>query len=553
MIKVNSPKQCDILIVGGGTAGLMAAVAAAERGARVIVAEKADTRRSGGGATGNDHFACYIPGYHESVDSYMHELEQGMCKGADPRVQRVFAERSFEIVKDWGKWGINMRPFGDEYVFEGHTLPGHPRCFLKIDGRDQKKCLTNQARRCGVMIDNRTSVTRYISREGRVVGAIAIDISRPEPEITLYEAKSIISVTGTGARVYPAVAPSCLFNVANCPAGTGTGRVASYEIGAVMVNFDKPRAHIGPRYFVRGGKGTWIGACCDAGGNAVGIAGRPEPGEQDITTDICHEVFDLSKKNGTGPVFMDCTENPKDTMEHMKECFYSEGISSLLDAMEQQDIHLEEDMIEWGRYLPHIQYSGTCINEKCETSTPGLYSAGDECGNFFCGVSGAAVTGRIAGESASEYIKGVESFTDIAEAPEVLEAQRFYSSLMEREEGSHWEELNHAVQNIMRDYASIETPRSETLLSCGVSYLEELNQIACKRIKCANSHELMRTLEAFDILALGRLILLSALARKESRGLHKRVDYPYTNPLWNSLSMTIKKMNGKDYTEMQKL
>lgn len=296
MIKVNSPKQCDILIVGGGTAGLMAAVAAAERGARVIVAEKADTRRSGGGATGNDHFACYIPGYHESVDSYMHELEQGMCKGADPRVQRVFAERSFEIVKDWEKWGINMRPFGDEYVFEGHTLPGHPRCFLKIDGRDQKKCLTNQARRCGVMIDNRTSVTRYISREGRVVGAIAIDISRPEPEITLYEAKSIISVTGTGARVYPAVAPSCLFNVANCPAGTGTGRVASYEIGAVMVNFDKPRAHIGPRYFVRGGKGTWIGACCDAGGNAVGIAGRPEPGEQDITTDICHEVFDLSKK-----------------------------------------------------------------------------------------------------------------------------------------------------------------------------------------------------------------------------------------------------------------
>ena len=85
-----------------------------------------------------------------------------------------------------------------------------------------------------LVIDNRTSVTRYISREGRVVGAIAIDISRPEPEITLYEAKSIISVTGTGARVYPSVAPSCLFNVANCPAGTGTGRVASYEIGAAM-------------------------------------------------------------------------------------------------------------------------------------------------------------------------------------------------------------------------------------------------------------------------------------------------------------------------------
>ena len=63
----------------------------------------------------------------------------------------------------------------------------------------------------------------------------------------------------------------------------------------------------------------------------------------------------------------------------------------------------------------------------------------------------------------------------------------------------------------------------------------------------------MRTLEAFDILALGRLILISARDRKESRGLHKRVDYPYTNPLWNTLSMTIQKVDGEDHTEMRKL
>ena len=124
---------------------------------------------------------------------------------------------------------------------------------------------------------------------------------------------------------------------------------------------------------------------------------------------------------------------------------------------------------------------------------------------------------------------------------------------MDREAGSYWEELNYAVQNIMRDYASIETPRSENLLSCGIYYLEELDRIARQRIKCANSHELMRALEAFDILALGRLILISARDRKESRGLHKRADYPYTNPLWNTLSMTIQKVDGEDHTEMRKL
>ena len=54
--------ETDVLVVGGGIAGLMAAINAADQGVRVVVAEKANTKRSGSGATGNDHFVCYIPG-----------------------------------------------------------------------------------------------------------------------------------------------------------------------------------------------------------------------------------------------------------------------------------------------------------------------------------------------------------------------------------------------------------------------------------------------------------------------------------------------------------
>ena len=553
MLNIKPVKRCDVLIVGGGTAGLMAALAAADRGAKVILAEKADTRRSGGGAMGNDHFGCYIPEVHGTVEEYMKEMELTMCKGADPKVQRVFVERSFEVVKDWDEWGINMRPHGDDYVFKGHALPGHMKCFLNFDGQKQKPVLTEQARKRGVEIDNHTAVSEYITENGRIVGAVAIDISKEEPEICIYEAKSIISVTGTGARVYPSMAPSCLFNVSNCPAGTGTGRIASYKAGATMVNFDKPRAHLGPRYFARGGKGTWIGACCDADGNSVGIVGRPAPGESDITTDIANDIFDYYKKEGKGPLFMDCTENPPEVMAKMKEGFYHEGISSLLDTMEKNGYCLEDEMIEWGRYLPHVQYSGTCINEKCETDLAGLYSGGDECGNFFCGVAGAAVTGRVAGENAAEYSKTIDEYVDISEHPVVLNAQKFYTTLMERENGSHWSELNQAVQQIMRDYASIETPRHDKLLECGIAYLEQLEQMAYRQIACKNAHELMRALESFDILSLGRLIMISARARKESRGFHKRSDYPCMNPLWNPLSMTIKRVNQKDCTQLKKI
>ena len=56
--------EVDVLIAGGGIAGLMAGIRAAGEGVSVAVVEKANTKRSGSGATGNDHFCCYIPEVH---------------------------------------------------------------------------------------------------------------------------------------------------------------------------------------------------------------------------------------------------------------------------------------------------------------------------------------------------------------------------------------------------------------------------------------------------------------------------------------------------------
>ena len=64
MIPIKERLESDVLIVGGGIAGLMAAIAAADKGASVTLLDKANTKRSGAGATGNDHFLCYIPEKH---------------------------------------------------------------------------------------------------------------------------------------------------------------------------------------------------------------------------------------------------------------------------------------------------------------------------------------------------------------------------------------------------------------------------------------------------------------------------------------------------------
>ncbi len=139
--------EADVLVVGGGIGGLMAAINAADQGAHVIVAEKANTKRSGSGATGNDHFVCYIPEIHgRDMDPIVKELRNSMVGGYHDNGMSVkFLEQSFDRVKDWQRWGISMKPTG-KWEFIGHAFPGRPRIFLKYEGSNQKLVLTAQAR-----------------------------------------------------------------------------------------------------------------------------------------------------------------------------------------------------------------------------------------------------------------------------------------------------------------------------------------------------------------------------------------------------------------------
>lgn len=79
----------------------------------------------------------------------------------------------------------------------------------------------------------------------------------------------------------------------------------------------------------------------------------------------------------------------------------------------------------------------------------------------------------------------------------------------------------------MDDYAGGYNVRSEHLLQAGIKYLNDLKELSLKRLRCTTAHELMRTLEVFDALELGELVCWSALERKETRGNHVRVDYPF--------------------------
>ena len=99
--------EADILCVGGGIAGLMAAIRASELGAKVIVAEKANSVRSGSGGVGNDHFACYIPEIHGSdFKAFIDEVRLGQLGPAlrNPEVARTWFENTYDIIKMWEEY-----------------------------------------------------------------------------------------------------------------------------------------------------------------------------------------------------------------------------------------------------------------------------------------------------------------------------------------------------------------------------------------------------------------------------------------------------------------
>ena len=105
----------DILCIGGGVAGLMAAIRASEMGAKVIVIEKGDTLRSGSGSAGNDHFMCYIPEFHgNDVKPILKEAwRRPIFRLGNPELVNTWLEKSFDIVKLWDGWGIPMKYQGN--------------------------------------------------------------------------------------------------------------------------------------------------------------------------------------------------------------------------------------------------------------------------------------------------------------------------------------------------------------------------------------------------------------------------------------------------------
>jgi succinate dehydrogenase/fumarate reductase flavoprotein subunit len=538
--------KTDVLVIGGGIAGLMAAIRAAEMGAKVTMAEKANTLRSGAGATGNDHFMCYIPEFHgsdmQALIAMCQEGQVGSTRTAS--YFRTWLEKSLDIVKLWDSWGIPMKPTG-KWEFTGHGLPGRPFPVLKYAGQNQKIILTKEALKRGVKIINRVMVFDLLKSGGSICGALGIGTR--EEKIYTFLANAVFLGTGRCVRLYPSATPGWMFNRAESPSNTGDGRAMAFRAGAELANMEIPQTWSGPRYFLRCGKGTWIGVVRTTDGKPVGpYVTQPDRRYGDLIANAVPTLFDDFEKRGKGPVYMDCRGISNEDYQYMLWGLTNEGNTALLNHLKEEGIDLQKHPVEFMTYELTTR-GGIKYRETAETSLKGLFAAGDE---YFAAIAGAAIYGYIGGENSAKYAKDRKVMEDSAGA-DIAEKTELAEQASSRKSGASWQEANIALSQLMQDY--LGWMRSQVMMEAGLTNLKRLRKKASETLMARNQHELMHCLEVMNLMDVGEVMFNASMARQESRGEFRRPDYPFTNVLLNNKELICRNAENKIITEWNEI
>jgi succinate dehydrogenase/fumarate reductase flavoprotein subunit len=236
---------------------------------------------------------------------------------------------------------------------------------------------------------------------------------------------------------------------------------------------------------------------------------------------------------------MDCTDITPADHKYMLHWLDNEGYPAMTDYMKKEGIDFRKHPIEFATYP--LRGGGLIVaNEKAESTLQGLYAAGDEA---FGDISAAATFGYIGGENAARYAQETKSTTIRKNNPRLKALCSLVDDIRGRENGPEWDEANIALQQTMSDYAG--KVRYESLLNQGFAHLKRIRKNAQDSIMARNAHELSRCLEVLNMLEIGELTFLMALNRRETRGLHVRHDYPFTNPTLNQAHI-IRKSRGKN-------
>ncbi|NUF44569.1 fumarate reductase/succinate dehydrogenase flavoprotein subunit [Acinetobacter pittii] len=518
--------EFDIVVIGGGTAGPMAAIKAKQENPnlKVLLIEKANVKRSGAISMGMDGLNnAVIPGY-ATPEQYTKEITIANDGVVNQTTVYAYAKHSFTTIQQLDQWGIKFEKdeTGEFAVKKVHHMGAY--VLPMPEGHDVKKVLYRQLKRAQVKINNRIVTTKLLKNEqGAINGVLGFDCR--SGDFYVIKTKAAILCCGAAGRL-GLPASGYLMGTYENPTNSGDGYAMAYHAGAELANLEC--FQINP--LIKDYNGP---ACAYVTGPLGGYTANSK-GERFIECDYWSGQmmweFYQELESGNGPVYLKVDHLAEETIQTIEEILHTNERPSRGRFHEGRGTNYRQDMVEM--HISEIGFcsghsaSGVWVNEKAETSVKGLYSAGDMAAVPHNYMLGAFTYGWFAGVNAAQYVNAIED-SELNQSEIEAEKARIFAPL-DCSEGLPPEQVEYKLRRFVNDY--LQPPKTRQKMEIGLKRFEEIKQ-DIKRISARNPHEMMRAAEVSFIRDCAEMAARASLFREESRwGLyHYRADFPQKN------------------------
>lgn len=537
--------KTDLLIIGGGTAGCYAALTASAKNPdlKVVIAEKANIRRSGCLAAGVNAINAYIT-KGQTVEDYVEFVRWDAAGIIREDLVRTMAEGFNEATSALERLGlVILKDENGDYVTRGKRN-------IKINGENIKVILANAVKKCpNITILNHVNMTDYLTEGGRVAGAAGFSVTGS----TAYfiHAKATICATGGASGLYRPNNPGfSRHKMWYSPFNTGAGYAMGIRAGAEMTTFEM-------RFVAQRCKDTIAPTGTIAlGVGAKEINARGEDFGQRYGISTSGRAYGVANENreGRGPCYLQTVGIAPEQDEELLKAYLNMAPSQTLKWIEagkmpsQQNVELEgtEPYVVGGH-----TGSGYWVDTHRRTTLKGLYAAGDVAGGApkkF--VTGALAEGKLAAEAALEDLELLSAEADTAEQEAaILSSYEGHLAPAEGKRRFSTGHLEEAMQKVMDDYAGglhSNYRYNEGQLRMAAEKIDGL-ELLSRGVGGSDTDDLLHIYELKDRLTVCKVLIAHLLARKETRwpGFGVNTDYPETSEDWQSKFVNSRLSGGK--------
>jgi|SRR5579864_41365 len=530
--------QTDVLIVGGGAAGTMAAFECADAGVAVTQVTKGRAT-SGTTTVARGGFAAAM-GDDDSPELHLQDILKHGGELIDPALARVWVYDIVGVVHDLESWGAEFVRGADGRL-DLKAFPSHSRnraCHhYDTTGNMITKVLSKKLR-ADARIEKHsiTAVVDLIKRDGRVVGAWGVDYQNGA--LVIYSAPQVILCTGGGSGLF--------YVNDNPPQVTGDGYVLGFRagvplIGIEMIDFQamccSPKELFGfaphPTGFINAGA-----VFRNRAGEEFLKRYFPDTAEQSTRSEVILAMakeIHAGRASSTGGIFMDATKVPMDVIQKQIPHVYKTCLHRHID-ISKTPLEVAPGSHTW--------LGGLKIDVDGMTAVDGLLAAGETAGGIHGGnriggsaLSASLVYGRRAGKKAAALAKAGRMNLPALEDHAIPQSDlAWLAGLMRRERGPLQSELRTRCQHLA--HTKLGPIREDRTLREALDEYERIERedVALMRLDGkahssdkARGEELESALSIRNLALLGRILATASLQRTESRGAHFRLDFPTTD------------------------